>query len=1008
MFGYHVAFLAPAFLLLLLGLPLVWWLSFSGLAGLGRWRRICVLAVRTFVLLCIVLALAEMQLVRTSHKLTVLYLVDQSASIPEADRRAKIDYINAEVKRHRHRDVGDRAGLIVFGSDAAFEHPPFDGDINVAYSTETHIDSDRTNIAAALRLAMASFPADSARRVVLVTDGNENLGSALAQARSMTQSGVGIDIVPVRYAARADVAVERISIPPDVNSGQPFDIRVVLNNTAAADASGARARGRLQITRKSGDTETVLSNEPVALESGKHVFNLREEIRTPDFYTYEARYIPDDPSQDAVAADNRATTFTHVRGQGQVLLIENAENRGEFDRLVSGLRDSNLHVVVQSTNELFTSLAELQPFDAVILANVPREAFSAAQIEMLARNTQQLGSGLIMLGGPNSFGAGGWTNTAVEEAMPVDFQIKNAKIRPAGALALVIDRSGSMTGEKLAMAKAAATASVDMLAPEDYASVVAFDTTPYLFVPLVKKESSQSINSQIDRIAADGGTNMYPAMEMAYQQLAKAADASLRHMVILTDGMTEGTGYVELVKRMRESQKVTVSTVGVGPDADVNLLQDIAKAGGGRFYQANSPKSLPKIFQQEARVVARPLVFEHEPAFQPQIAFPHEMVKGVGSSLPPITGYVLTNKKQSPLVEVAAVSPIGPEASTIDNRTILAGWTYGLGKAAVLTTDAGQRWATRWNDWPEYDKLFSQLVRWSMRPVGEQGKFTVTTELANNQVQITATALDRHDNFLNFLDITGSVVGPDMKPIKLSMRQASPGRYVGAFNAPVPGSYFLMLNPGAGMAPILSGVNMPYSPEYLDREANEGLIASLAALVPKGARDPGITIADGHGQGTSGLLEFDTFRHNLLPAISSQDVWYLLLLAAACLLFFDVLLRRVRMSFAWIRALGRAVRHRIVAPEPNERQSETIRRLRGTKSAVSNNLATLQASARFESELHSTTADSGEAGTATINESERTADISDVTALQDRSLDQDETYTGRLLRAKKLVRDQQN
>ena len=158
-------------------------------------------------------------------------------------------------------------------------------------------------------------------------------------------------------------------IPPDLNRGQPFDVRVVLNNTAVATTkSDGIIKGQMEVTRKTADSEKVIGREAVELKPGKIVFSLRETIDSPDFYTYDARFIPDDPAQDPVQANNRATTFTHIRGQGQVLLIEDFENKGEFDFLAERLRKENLQVTIRPSDQLFNSLAELQPFDTVLLA----------------------------------------------------------------------------------------------------------------------------------------------------------------------------------------------------------------------------------------------------------------------------------------------------------------------------------------------------------------------------------------------------------------------------------------------------------------------------------------------------------------------------------------------------------------------------------------------------------------------------------------------------------------
>jgi hypothetical protein len=270
-----------------------------------------------------------------------------------------------------------------------------------------------------------------------------------------------------------------------VRRDQPFELRVVLNNATAAQEDGAQSvKGRVKIVRKARDREETLAEAPVEVAPGKQVFTIREEIDQPAFYTYEAQFVPDDPASDALSQNNQATAFTHVAGKGQVLLIENWENAGQFDHLVERLREEGLEVVVQPSNRLFASLPELQDYDTVILADVPRtsgedaasvSSFSDEQIRMLVRNTEELGCGLIMMGGQNSFGAGGWANTDLEKAMPVDFQIKSAKVVPVGALVL------NMHAGEIARAnywqKIVAQEAIKTLGPRDYCGLVSWNGT---------------------------------------------------------------------------------------------------------------------------------------------------------------------------------------------------------------------------------------------------------------------------------------------------------------------------------------------------------------------------------------------------------------------------------------------------------------------------------------------------------------------------------------------------
>jgi Mg-chelatase subunit ChlD len=947
---------SPWYLALLALLPAVWWLGWGSLSGLGPIRSWMVLAVRSAVVVVLVLALAEVQFPRTSDKLSVIYLLDQSESIPANRRRAMFDYVVREVSAHRDAGRGDRAGVIVFGREAAVDTPPLDA----APSRLGAIDSlplirgDATNLAAALKLAQATFPEDSARRVVLISDGNQNLGDARGAARLMADAGTGIDVVPVRLAAQSETMIEKVSLPSDIQRGQTFEARVVLDVQPGANATATRVPGRLRLSRLAGQREELLDEAPVVLEPGKNVFRFPHQIDEPGAYTYKARFVPDRPGDDLFVQNNEATAFTHVRGRGRVLLIESYEHQGDFDRLITGLRTQNLEVDVTSSDQLFTSLAELQAYDVVILANVPRTGgsdqqrgagFSDQQIAMLVRNTEQLGGGLVMLGGPEGFGAGGWTGTELEKVMPVDFQIKNSKVVPIGALMLVLDKSGSMSGQKIALSRAAAAAAIKVLSPKDYIGVVTFDSAAYSTVPLRRVEDSAGAVAAIRRIGADGGTDMYPGMQQGYAALQRSPAAN-KHMVVLTDGQTPDADFERLARRMR-ADKITISAIAVGDDAQVSLLARIAHEGGGKFYHVRDPRAIPRIFIQEALRVARPLVFERPEGMAPRMETQHEMLQGIEGPLPPITGYVLTSLKDNPLVDAPLVSPLPADAK---HSTLLAGWNFGLGRSVAFTSDAGHRWASDWTGWPDYDKFFAQLVRWAMRPSVEGGKFTAAVDQQDGRVRLIVTALDASDEFLNFLDLSAAVVDPEMNSHGVTMQQIAPGRYVGECAAPLPGSYFATVVPSGGTAPILLGISVPHSAEFRELETNTTLLQSLAAFEPQGG-EPGtvIDVAWDSPAGVEGApLGIDTFRRTLPSAVSVEQLWPLLLVVAACAFFADVLVRRVTVDLSWLGAgllaLQRFVLRRDAPAAPDQR----IERLRSRKQEVAQSLEQQRAAARFE------------------------------------------------------------
>jgi len=1009
MLDYHLTFQSPSYLLLLFVIPALWWWSYRRLASLGRWRRLVAIVLRTLILLLLVFALAEVQWVRSSNRLTVLYLLDQSLSIPQDRREAMIDYVNEVVERHLKH--GDRAGVIVFGRDAAIEIPPLDQKIPIPGRIESPLNPENTNLAGALRLAQATFPEDAAKRIVVVSDGNENLGDALKQAQYVSTAGVGIDVVPIDYRHPAEVIVQRLTAPANIRPGQPFDLKVVVENTSVptVDRSGEIA-GRLVVSRRMGNQSVEVSNERVTLPPGKKVFYVRQQGSAPGSYGFEVRFLPDRPGDDAVAENNRATAMTHIRGKGRVLLIEDYEHRGEFDFLVEQLGRHDLEVVVQPTNQLFAELDDLQPYDTVVLANVPREQFSDRQIDLLVHNTRQLGAGLVMLGGPNSFGAGGWTNTALEEAMPVDFQIKNLKVVPSGGLVLVIDRSGSMSGEKLELCKAAAIASVKTLGAEDYVGVVVFDSAADLVVPMTRAKNAAAIIRRIRNIGVGGGTNMYPGMKVGYDQLRRA-DTSIKHMVVLSDGQTMGEGYPQLARRLRR-EGMTISTVAVGDGANDVLLHQIATIGRGKFHFVKNPKALPRVFMQEARRIARPLIYRSRSGVRPAVRGSHDMTRGLEGTLPPIHGFVMTTVKENPLVEVPILSPMPPDAR---NSTILAGWIYGLGHAVAMTTDTGARWATDWPGWENYGKLFDQVIRWSMRPTGGSGKFTVSTHVEGEQGEVILNALDKNDEFLNFLSPAGNALGPELEPIDLRFTQTAPGRYVARLPAANVGSYFVVVSPGVGYAPLRTHLNVPYSREFRDRTTNKPLLEEMAAMVPEGGAAGVVVEAEPGKDEVEGWLAVNTFRHDLKKATSNQEAWHVLALVAGCLFFFDVLVRRVQIHFAWVRpALARVGslvlrRHRTEAVVV-----ETLDRLKSRKAEVGDRLQQLRdaagedaahATARFEAPAAST----GEP--ATLDELAQTRPArgpkeTPTPSIATQRPAEQETYTERLLRAKKKVWDE--
>ncbi len=667
-----------------------------------------------------------------------------------------------------------------------------------------------------------------------------------------------------------------------------------------------------------------------------------------------------------------------------------------------------LSVTQQFSDELFSSLGELQRYDSIILANVARssgtdaddlQSFSDEQIEALVRNTQQMGCGLIMLGGPDSFGPGGWSNTELEKAMPVDFRIQNAKVKAIGALAMVMHASEIPEGNY--WQKVIGREALKALGPQDFAAVIQWDNLQgregWLwggksgFLPM--GGNARMMVARLDRMVPGDMPDFEPSLKMAAAAFATLSNVAVRHMICISDGDPNQPRTSTLAQLKKLGVKVTTVAVGAHGAPGHVTMQRIANATGGKYYVVKSPNALPRIYQQEARRVARPLIVERD--IQPQLVLDHEITRGI-DTLPPIRGFVMTTVKQNPLVEVPVISPY---PSTVENGTLLATWTYGLGRAAVFTSDAGSRWTNSWTTWGQYDKLFGQLVRWSMRPSGESSNFSLATRARDGKTEVILDAIDKDEEFLNFLDVSATIVGPNMDATQIAFQQTAPGRYVAEIDTPKQGNYFLTVVPGPGQAAIRSGISVPYSAEFRDRQTNRELLKTLANTAPQGGapgqfRDQSLVGGNAAAQ--------NSFRRDLPQAVSANFVWPWLLLTAGCLFFSDVFVRRVALDFEWVPALFAWLRHRIHGQEQSPEVE--IARLKSRKAQVVSEFE------QRRSDVHYEVNPDAEIDTSILEQPSLPSGPEQGPPSPGRSTtdEPDDTFTSRLLKAKKEARQDQH
>jgi uncharacterized membrane protein/Mg-chelatase subunit ChlD len=1013
--NWSVTFGNPWWLILIpLVIPPLVWASYRSLAGLGLIRRTLAILFRTAVITLIVLALAEVQSVRRTDRLTTMFLVDASNSVPKEQQKAALDYAT-EASKKRRRD--DMAGVIVFGREPRVEIPPGPSELNLL-GIESTIDPENTDLGAAVKLALATFPEDTARRVVVMSDGNENRGNLLEQALAAKQLGVQVDVLPFDYFYDREVLVEKVSIPPDVKKGEKVNINVVIR-------ASEPTRGTLQIFQKSDNAQAPApGNEkpaPIELRRGVNVFTLPQLIMEPNFYTFSAQFIPDKDSGDRRAINNVAQGFTHARGKAQVLLIEGTQ--GEHAELVKALRSKEIEVKVLTAPRIDGSggvggdplpidLAQLQPYDSVILANVPKEAFTESQHQLLASNCHDMGAGLVMIGGPESFGAGGWMNTPVEKALPVDMQIKALKVQGIGAMVLIMHASEIAEGNY--WQKVVAKAAISSLSSYDYAGLLHWEgQEAWLFTLRPIGAGRNSMLRAIDRMTPGDMPDFDPSLLMAMRGLNAVKDAMSKHIVIISDGdPTDPTARV--ISQLAQS-KITVTTVltaahGNDPRA-ITIMRNLATRTKGRFYNVTNPRALPRIYQKEARSISRPLIFEQQTPWLPKINYPYtEPVLGLQEPLPGITGLVLTSPKENELVEIPMVSPL----PTGQVNPVLAHWTYGLGRAVAFTSDAGRRWAKSWPDWQGFAAFWSQVIRWSMRPA-DRGNLTLNVRREEGRIKVVIDALDKDNQFLNFLQIQGNVVDPDLKAAPVELVQTAPGRYEANIeNATSSGNYFVNLGYRGGenvQGVISSGVSVPYSDEYRELRSNPTTLETLASLTD-GRATAWKLLPDGRIDVPRTISESDHFRRDpgLVNPRSFAALWPTLLWLAACLFLGDVAVRRIAIDVDRIKQAAISEWNKLRGQDVAS-TSDYMEKLKSRKAEVDEQLdrsRTAVADSETGSTLFPAVPPAGPIGEPLLEDVGRQGPIRPAEKVQAPTLAASQapekaSYTNRLLMAKKRV-----
>jgi uncharacterized membrane protein len=669
-----------------------------------------------------------------------------------------------------------------------------------------------------------------------------------------------------------------------MSMSEPFDVRVVVSSQQATLA-------HLLLFRD----QTLIGEREIELRPGKNAQVFSDILEDPGLHRYEAVV---NVMGDPLAENNRNVVFTDVAGKAKVLIVYGEE--GPPTQLAQALTIQGILPELRRWTEFPHALSEFLQYDAVILDNAPGLGVSLTKMEGLEKYVRDGGGGLIMLGGDRSFGPGGYYRTPVERALPVNMDVPAKMTIPSLALMLVIDKSDSMGGyigdasrggrptqgtTKLELAKMASFSAITLLNPFDQVGLVAFNTDTEWVIPLTEAGDRERIGAKLSGLNHSGGTDVYKGLMEGFQALSQVK-AIKKHLILLSDGLTPKADFEGLVRQMAQ-HRITVSTVALGEDADKWLMSQVADWGQGRYYFANDAESVPRIFTSETILVARTLVEEH--TFVPSVRQDHEVLRGLElTAVPPLRGYVLAYPK--PAAEVLLISDKADP--------VLAVWRYGLGRTAAFTSDLRGRWGKAWVEWEDFGKFVGQLVRWTQRKTLRQNMW-MSVALQDGKSQITVDLYDDQDEFINNAALTGTVTVSDQASSPLPLEQTAPGRYKGSFGLNGTGEYFITVSGqdgrGETIEPRTTAFAIPYSAEYIPRPQNLRLLRKLVDLT--GGQSLHLT------DGSEPLTElFQVAGDGHRPP---RNLWYILILAALLLYFFDIVARKLPPAEQWLGRFGR-------------------------------------------------------------------------------------------------------
>ncbi|MFC4319855.1 VWA domain-containing protein [Litchfieldia salsa] len=805
---------------------------------------------RTVIFILLISALTVPQILLPLKGEHVVFLVDRSDSVQNGDALA-LEWIEKSVES---KGNDDSFSIVTMGNHALLEQSMGKQKQTIS-EFNTKVDGGETNIEAGIQFASSLLPKDSAGRIILLSDGNETIGKSKEAAMLLKNRKIELDTVLIEQPIQEDMSITKLDVPPSMYKDEEAQIALTIDSNTNKSAT----------IRLSVNQEDVLT-EKVEVKEGKNVYQFSYKVEETGMTVFKGEVATEN---DTFIENNAMYSVSEVKGTAKVLVVQGKDS-GQIETI---LENAGLLVDVIVPEKLPTVLSGYLQYQSIIFNNVPGTVISENQMNLIERAVEEFGTGFIMAGGDESFGLGGYFKTPIERLLPVDMDIKGKKEMPSLGLMIVLDRSGSMMGGKLELAKEAAARSVELLREEDTLGFIAFDDRPWEIIETAPLKDKEETVEKILSITPGGGTEIYSSLEMAFQEL-EDLKLQRKHIILLTDGQSATNGsYEDLIEAGKENN-ITLSTVAIGSDADRVLLEDLALWGSGRFYDVTDASVIPSILSRETVMATRTYI-EDKPFF-PIVSGNQNWSFLVENGVPQMNAYIATTAKSRATV---------PFLSEKEDP-VLAEWQYGMGKTIAFTSDLSGKWSGDWARWEKWPAFVNHLVTRTL-PQYETEPYKISMDKKDGNTIVSLESVSG-----NSLPVETAVVSEDGERIPTNTKLVAPGKY----ELSIPGTsgmHFLNVKQTdqTGAVHIYqTGFTVPYSEEYLLKGANQELLKELVDVT-----------------GGKELLDAkESFRETVEKNYLKQPISQWLLLLAFLLFFVEITIRRFGMSRIFGGLLKRA------------------------------------------------------------------------------------------------------